>query len=112
LILIAWISKARVPLNHPVELCLIRWWAAVTQCRRYAMEAHQSSAARSHLSLVCGLAVDQQRQIDELSSRLAAVTTALAGPDGSFLWRITGFKSKAGLEVSTQPFILSGSINE
>jgi len=71
------------------------------QCRRYAMEAHQTSAARSHLSLVCSLAVDQQRQIDDLSNRLAAVTTALASPDGSFLWRITGFNSKpAGHEVS------------
>jgi len=71
----------------------------IVQCRRYAMESHQASAARSHLSLVCSLAVDQQRQIDELSSRLAAVSSAQAAPDGSFLWKITGFKSKAGLEV-------------
>jgi len=73
----------------------------VAQCRRYAMESHQASAARAHLSLVCSLAVNQQRQIDELSSRLAAVSCAHAAPDGSFLWRITGFKSKAGLEVRT-----------
>jgi len=72
----------------------------MVQCRRYAMELHQTNAARSHLTLVCALAVDQQRQIDELSSRLAAVTTSHACPDGSFLWRIAGFsKAKSGLEV-------------
>jgi len=63
------------------------------------MEAHQANAARSHLALVCALAVDQQRQINELSNRLAAVNTAHAAADGSFLWRIAGFKSKATPEV-------------
>jgi len=83
------------------------WSVNTVQCRRYAMEAHQASAARSHLALVCVLAVDQQRQIDELSNRLAAVNTAHAAPDGSFLWRITGFKSKAGLEVYRPITVLS-----
>jgi len=63
------------------------------------MSAHQSSAVRSHLSLVCALAVDQQRQIDQLSNSLAAMSAATAAPDGSFLWRIAGFSAKAGQQV-------------
>jgi len=69
------------------------------------METHQATAARWHLSLVCALAVNQQRQIDELSNRLAVVNTAHSAPDGSFLWRITGFKSKAGLEVYSERYV-------
>jgi len=69
------------------------------QGTRQTMESHHTTTAQSHLSLVCKLAVDQQRQIEDLTRRLAAVSALQAAPDGSFVWRVDGFKAKAGVEV-------------
>ena len=70
-----------------------------------------NEAAKTHLSLVCNVVLEQQRLIDDMSRQIQALTRVT---DGTFLWKVPAFKSKSlmakstdGYEIKSDPFYTS-----